>query len=213
MAYTTVIAALAASKRATAGNTIFAEWGAAAQTDIEYLALNSILKDGSTSMTGTLNTLVVQPVTDLVSNLGDPAKRWQTSYTNTPIYYNGIQYGSTIMFNGQQLINCTGFSADATARKLVVDINSHKYLQIYNPAGFSLGVGTNTIVANYPITQPGTGIRPYGSLDLGANAPDMSLINFATGAFSTTTINMYVYNGTAGSLAGCQASFIIATTQ
>ena len=210
MAYTTVIAALAASKRATAGNTIFAEWGAAAQTDIEALALNAVLNNGSTKMTGTL-----EPSSDLGTGLGSASFRFGSAYINILELSTRIGMGGAeVLTSGKELVRIAGLSTDATPRKLVVDLNTHKYLQLFNPATFDLLTGMNDVALVYPSTQPGTGIRDWVHLNLLANAAiDPYNVSWHTHSPTTTQVKLRYRNDNGGTISTIQANAEIVTTQ
>ena len=215
MAYTTVIAALAAAKRATAGNTIFAEWGAAAQTDIEYLALNAILKDGTTNMAATLNTFSILPITNNTYGVGNGTYNWASMYT----YLLGIA-GTTVINSSREAINLAGISADTTARKLMVDINAHKYYQNWTTGTFTLTNGDSAPTFNYPATQPGTvtagNIRTQCMLDfsLASATPSSGALGVPyVQAITATSVTISLYSSFGSSITGVNLDILTSTSQ
>lgn len=212
MAYSTVIAALAAAKRATAGNTIFAEWGAAAQTDIEYLGLNALLRDGSTSATGLCTFGAGIDTTSIV--------RSGVSVMDNSRNITGVSFlisGTTVIDSSRNAISLAGLSADTTARKLIVDIANHRY-KLFNTFSMgSLANGNRTVFTCTYTTSPitGTWAGTLVTVDWGADAAAVNaeVLHSMVHSGSASLVKVTTYNNSGSTMATGAIKAEITATQ
>lgn len=178
MPYTPTVTALAAAKRATAGNTLVAEWGAAAEADIDYLSANYLHKDGTVAATGA----------DFAFGAG------------INISGGTLKVGGTSVIDASRnAINLAGLSADATARKLIVEIANHRYKLFNYINSYSVPNGASTLGTTVWTTSPLPGtFRGANIIVIPQAQTNAALFEALPFAVNGSSYNIDFQNGTGG---------------